>query len=82
MAYSGSILAAILPQRYEKEIIQRNNLAKIEKIQRNNSAISSLFRHLSHHPSHFRAVYPRNLEGQEVQCTFVVQFCKNHLKEI
>jgi hypothetical protein len=31
MAYSGSILAAILPQRYEKEIIQRNNLAKIEK---------------------------------------------------
>ena len=43
MAYSGSILAAILPQRYEKEIIQRNNLAKIEKIQRNNSAVSSLF---------------------------------------
>ena len=41
MAYSGSILAAILPQRYEKELIQRNNLAKIEKIQRNNSAISS-----------------------------------------
>jgi hypothetical protein len=38
MAYSGSILAAILPQRYEKEIIQRNNLAKIEKIQRNKSA--------------------------------------------
>ena len=31
MAYSGSILAAILPQRYEKEIIQRNNLVKIEK---------------------------------------------------
>jgi len=36
---SGSILAAILPQRYEKEIIQTNNLAKTEKIQGNNSAI-------------------------------------------
>jgi hypothetical protein len=36
MAYSGSIHAAIMLQKYKKEIIQTNNLAKIEKIQRNN----------------------------------------------
>ena len=36
----------------------------------------------SYHPSHFRAVYPKNLEGYEVHRIFAVQFCKKCLKEI
>jgi hypothetical protein len=41
-----------LPQRYEKEIIQTNNLAKIEKIQRNKSPkIKKIQRNITYVPS-------------------------------
>jgi ribosomal protein S19 len=41
-----------LPQRYEKEIIQTNNLAKIEKIQRNKlPKIKKIQRNITYVPS-------------------------------